>query len=447
MTDRWNDEPHGEAGREPGADPVPPPGTAAEPPADPGAEPAPPPGHKKKMALAAVAVLAVGGLAAFLAVELRPEPERRDPETPPPLVRTLTVQPQAVPLDVRSQGTVRPRTQSQLVAQVAGRIVGTAESFADGGFFAAGQTLVRIDPSDYRLAIEDTRAAVAQARTRLEREQAEAEVARQEWEELGTGEPNALVLRRPQLAEARAAVEAAEAQLERARLNLARTTVEAPFAGRVREKMVDVGQYVSPGTPLATVYATDAAEVRLPVEKRQLAFLDVGLGYEAAGGGPPVELSAELGGRTRTWRGRVVRTAGEIDPQTRMLDLFARVDDPFNRNGTPQAAPLPVGLFVEARIAGKTLDGAFVVPRAALRPAARGRGEEVLVVDGEGRVRVRAVEVVRAVGDEAVVAAGLDAGDRVIVSRLEEAVDGMRVRVAEGEAGVGTRAGEPGDRL
>jgi len=432
MNDRWHDDPLDGSGR-----------------SDPGAEPSPPAGHKKKMALAALAVLVVGGLTAFLFVELRPEAERRERETPPPIVRTVVVQPQAVDLDVRSQGTVRPRTQSQLVAQVAGRIVATAESFADGGFFDAGQMLVRIDPSDYRLAIEGGQAALAQARTRLEREQAEAEVARQEWEELGTGEPSSLVLRRPQLAEARAAVEAAEAQVERARLDLARTTVEAPFAGRVREKRVDVGQYVSPGTPLATVYATDAAEVRLPVEKRQLAFLDVGLGYEAAQGiGPPVELSGELGGRTRTWRGRIVRTAGEIDPQTRMLDLFARVDDPFNRNGSPQASPLPVGLFVEARIAGRTLEGAFVVPRAALRPAARGRGDEVLAVDGEGRVRFRTVEVVRTVGDDAVVAAGLDAGDRVIVSRLEEAVDGMRVRVTEGAADDGPGgAREPEGRL
>ena len=246
--------------------------------------------------------------------------------------------------------------------------------------------------------MRDAEAAVAQARVQLEREQAEAELARRDWEELGDGgEPSALLLRKPQLAQARAALEAAEAAVERARLNLARTRVTAPFEGRVRAKRADVGQSVSPGTPLADVYATEYAEVRLPVSKQDLAYLDVGVGWSADGGsgggdgkgaeGPPVALHGDLAGATRSWTARVVRTDAEIDPQTRMLSVFARVDDPYRRDGASAAADggappaLPMGLFVEAEIAGRIAPAAAVLPRRALRTTTRSRDAEVLVAD------------------------------------------------------------------
>ncbi|HEX6201717.1 MAG TPA: efflux RND transporter periplasmic adaptor subunit, partial [Thermoanaerobaculia bacterium] len=422
--------------------------THPEPPAAAPPDPSRSAAHKRRMALVAVVVVATGALVAFLAVRFHPEPERHEPEVLPPVVETVIAMRQPVALDVRSQGTVEPRTESELVAQVAGRIVAVDDSFADGGFFRPGEVLVAIDPRDYELALADARAAVAQAETLLAREEAEAAVARQEWEELGRGEPSPLVLRVPQVTEARARVAAARAAVERAGLELARTRVTAPFPGRVRATHADVGQVVAPGTPLATVYATDSIEVRLPVAKDELAFLDVSVG-ENDGAGPPVTLSAELSGAPRSWRGRIVRTAGAIDPRTRMLDLFARVDDPFQRNGGG-GSPLPIGLFVEAEIAGKTIDGAFVLPRAALRagrvsgvPGAGGGGDEVLVVDAAGRARFRTVDVLRTRGDEVVVSAGLDDGERVIVSALEDAVDGMRVRLAEAVAPEAAAA-EPG---
>ncbi len=416
---------------------------------------------KKKVALIAFLVLAAGALIAFLALRLKPEPERQEQKTPAPLVQVLEVEVRPVQLDVPSQGTVEPRTESTLVAQVAGRITGVADGFAEGGFFRRGQTLVQIDPRDYQLAVADAEAALAQARVGLEREQAEAELARQEWEELGRGgEPSALLLRKPQLAQAQANVEAARAAVERARLNLSRTRVTAPFDGRVRRKQADIGQFVGAGTPLAEVYATSFAEIRLPVSRQDLAYLDVGVGWTADGGGdaspgaeqgPLVELTGELAGRTLTWNGRVVRTAAEIDPQSRMLGVFARVDDPLNldnadRNGTAGAGqPLPMGLFVEASIAGRTLDAAVVLPRRALRGKARSADAEVMVVDDEGRLSFRPVEVVRTRGDEVVIGSGLTAGERVVVSRLDEAVEGMTVRTTRaGDSG--GDSGDAGDR-
>jgi RND family efflux transporter MFP subunit len=396
-----------------------------------------PPRRRLRMAVLAVLVVAAGAAVAVAAVRLRPEPQRRSVETPPPLVQVVRAVIEPVALDVVSQGTVAPLTESSLVAQVAGRITAVSDAFANGGFFRAGQVLVEIDRRDYQLAVRDAEAALAQAQVGLQREQAEAEVARREWQELGRGgEPGALVLRQPQLAQARASVAAAEAAVERARLDLERTRVAAPFAGRVRSKRADLGQYVTPGTPLADVFSTEAAEIRLPVGKDDLAYLDVGLGWAARDDdrAPRVTLAGDLGGQVHTWSGRVVRTGAEIDPRTRMLDVYVRVEDPLRRLGSNgsggDGSPLPMGLFVEARVAGRSADAA-VLPRRALRTTERSRDEEVMVVDADGRLRFRPVEVLRTEGDRIVVGSGLADGDLVVVSRLEEAVDGMRVRSEE----------------
>ncbi|HMB52050.1 MAG TPA: efflux RND transporter periplasmic adaptor subunit [Thermoanaerobaculia bacterium] len=409
-------------------------------------------GRGVRMAIFALLALLVGVAVAVAAVKLRPQPERRSVETPPPLVQVLRVAIEPVALDVPSQGTVEPLTESTLVAQVAGRVTAVADDFAAGAFFRAGQTLVEIDRRDYQLAVRDAEAALAQAEVGLEREQAEAAVARREWEELGRGgEPSPLVLRKPQLAQARAAVAAAEAAVERAGLNLQRTRLSAPFDGRVRAKLADLGQYVAPGTPLAELYSTSVAEVRLPVPQDDLAFLDVGIGWSAPRGGaaPSVVLSSRLAGRLESWTGRVVRTGAEIDRETRMLDVYARVDDPLASHGG--GSPLPMGLFVEAEIAGRPADAALL-PRRALRTTGRSGDDEVMVVGEDGVLRFRRVDVLRARGERVYVGGGLEDGELVVVSRLTEAVDGMRVRaeeVAPGSdpAGVAGESEDPESRL
>ncbi len=368
-------------------------------------------------------VIVVGIALAAVIVTARPAVERQADAVPPPLVRAMVVELEEVPLDVASQGTVRPLTESTLVAQVAGQVTRVSPAFADGAFFRRGELLLQIDPRDFELRAAQADAQVARARVALDREEAEAELARQEWQELGRGEPNALTLREPQLAEARAALQAAEATLELARLDLSRTEIRAPFDGRVRQQKVDIGQFVGPGTPVADVFATDFAEVRLPVAERDLAFLDVNLGGTLpAGGGPEVSLRAAIGGKRAAWRGRVVRTGSQFDERTRMLELFARVDDPLARSD-PGSTPLPMGVFVEATIAGKTAADVVVLPRSALR-----QPDRVLVVENE-RLRFREVEILRLYGDQAIVSGGLEPGERVCISALETVVDGMSVRV------------------
>ena len=367
-----------------------------------------------------VLILALAALVVVVLVVSRPEIETAPRQIPPPPVRVLTVSPTEVALSVRSQGSVIPVTEADLVSEVAGNIVWVEESFEVGGFFDAGDVLLRLDRRDYELAVASARAAVAQARVALAREEAEAEVAREEWEDLGVaGEPGPLVLREPQLDEARAGVEAALANQARAKLDLDRTSIRAPFAGRLRAKRVDRGEFVNRGGPLATIYSMAAAEVTLPVPDSELAFLDLPLGTELGGSGPRVLLRAQFAGARHEWEGRIVRVGGEIDPATRMVNLIARVEDPYR--AFAERPPLSVGLFVDAEVIGRSVDSVFEVPRGALVGADR-----VWLVDGD-RLALRQVEILRSDPDVAIVSDGLADGDRISLTILETAVEGMMV--------------------
>jgi RND family efflux transporter MFP subunit len=371
--------------------------------------------------LVPVLLLALGalGMKTLIAQRKPAKPDASPAE--PPRVRAVAVRFREERLSVRTQGTVQPRTQGALATQVSGRVERVAPAFEKGGFFRAGDVLVRIDPVDYELAVAQAEARVAQAKVQLSREEAEAALARKEWERFGKGEPDALALRQPQLAEARAGVASAEAALKQARLNLERTEIRAPYAGRVWEKMVDVSQWLAAGSPVARVYATDAAEVRLPLPLEDLAFADLPLGEGAPG--TEVVLRAAVGGRDLEWKGTVARTEAELDPRTRMIHAVARVADPY-----AGPTPLLAGLFVDAEIRGRTVRAA-ALPREALR------GEDrVLVVDASDTIRERKVRVLRRERDRVLLAGGLEEGERVCVSALEAAGDGLKVRVRMGGA-------------
>lgn len=390
-----------------------------------------------KILLPFVVVAAAAGVAALM-ILTRAQVETRPPEIPPPLVRALTVEPGPVRLSVRTQGAVVPRTEMVLVPEVAGRVLEISPSLVAGGFFEEGEVLLSLDARDYELAAINARAEVARAELRLAQEEREAEIAREEWDEIGEGEASSLVLREPQVADARAAVEAARAALERAELDLERTRIRAPFDGRVREKSVDVGQYVAPGSQLARLYAVDVAEVRLPIPDGDLAYLDLPLAFhansDARNSGPEVILRARFAGEDREWRGRLVRTEGEIDPESRMVHVVAQVRDPYGRGSGTGGAPLVVGLFVEAEILGRHLEDMVLLPRSAVREDGR-----ILVVDAENRLRFREIDVLKTDEDRIVVRGGLDSGERVCLSALDSVVDGMNVRVIE-EGGGGEEA-------
>jgi RND family efflux transporter MFP subunit len=266
---------------------------------------------------------------------------------------------------------------------------------------------------------------VAQVKVRLEIEEAQAKVAREEWTQLGTGEDSPLATRELQLQEAQAALVAAEARLEKAKRDLARAKIRAPFAGRVRAKIADLGEYVAPGVPVASVYSVDVAEVRLPVPDVNLAYLDLPVDYRGAAAqepGPEVMLYTNFAGKRHSWVGRIVRVEGEIDPVSRMVHVVAQVNDPYGKQESEDGLPLAVGMFVEAEIAGSVVDGAITVPRTALR------GGQVLIVDDEDRLRFRDVDVLRVDRQSVIIVGGLAPGERVCVSTLEAVSDGMKVR-------------------
>lgn len=381
-----------------------------------------------KVLLPIVAIL-VGALIAFGMIRSRPDAQTREVEPALPLIRTQRIELADRRLMVRSQGTVRPRTESNLVPEVGGRIVQVSPSFVAGGYFGRNDLLLSIDRTDYLQALVQAEAAVAQAELRLATERAEGEIATREWEELGSGEAPALTARVPQLAEATAQLRATEAQRDRAARDLERTAIRAPYAGRVRSKQVDLGQFVTPGVLLASIYSVDKAEVRLPLADDELAFVDLPLGYR---GGrreaprPPVTLIANFGGKEHRWKGRIVRTEGEIDPLTRMVHAVAEIEDPYGQDGPSDRPPLAVGLYVEAEIEGREVPSVVELPRSSLRDESR-----VLVVDDEDRLRFREVSLLRMTGDTLLVSDGLEDGERVCLTPLVAVSDGMRVRTEQ----------------
>ncbi len=371
-----------------------------------------------------VVVLVIAAIGAVTLVNMQEPPETVTPVRSPPLVRIQTIALEDHRFSVETQGTVRPRTEGRVVPEVAGRVIWVSPDFVSGGFFEAGAPILRVDNRDYEQAVIRAAADISAARLRLAQEEAEADIARAEWAELGEGAPPDLTARLPQLANARAGVAAAEANLVRAEQDLERTEIKAPYAGRVRERAVDIGQFVSVGNQLGTVYAIDFAEIRLPLPDKDLAYLsNLPLVYrgERRGQGPEVVLRAEFAGALHEWSGRLIRTEGEIDAASRMVHAVAQVRDPYGRGhlGRP---PLAVGMYVQAEILGDLAEQVAIIPRAALRD-----GDQVWVLDAEDRLRTRPVEVLRLQSDEAIVGSGLANGERVVLSSLDFVTEGMRV--------------------
>ena len=379
----------------------------------------------------ALVVLMVGLAAGLALARGRPAPEPEEPEFLAPLVRVVEVARGDVRLSVRAHGSVEPRTESDLVPEVAGRVVAISPALAAGGFFEEGDVLIEIDARDPSSALRRAEAALRRAHSELDL--ARAELARLEaLSAEGVASVSVLDAARSGAQVAEAAVDETTAARDEARRNLARTKLRAPYAGRVREKWVDVGQFVSPGKPVARLYAVDYAEVRLPIPDAELAHLDLPLDSRLGRGATPplpVLLRAPFAGRQREWRGRIVRTEGEIDPRSRMIHVVARVDDPYGAGAEAGGAPLPVGLFVDAEILGRTVEDVVVLPRAALRDPGH-----VYSVDAQGRMRRHDVDVIRTRGEEVLVRSDLASGERVCVSDLSVVTEGMQVRTREGAA-------------
>jgi len=352
--------------------------------------------------------------------------KKHKPSVPLPMARVIEIQTGPRPILIVGQGTVRPLQEIQLVPQVGGKVVYMSSALVDGGAFKKGSTLLRIEPVDYQLAVALYESKVKDSESRLKLLEEEASVAREEWLEIqgkipGTGKkPPPLVVKEPQLAAAKAKLEADRAELKKTELQLERTRLRAPFSGRVSGKTVDVGQYVSPGKALATLYSTQVAEILVPLENEDLSWFHVPGFTPGNGPGALATARARIAGKELSWRGQVVRTEGKLDERTRMINVVVRVEKPYA--GKP---PLAMGLFVTVEIDGRILSNAALIPRSALHP-----DDVVWVVDEDSRLRFRKVRVARFSGEGVVIRDGLQDGDRVVISPIKAVTEGMRVRVA-----------------
>ncbi len=389
---------------------------------------------KKLLPLAIFSVLLT---AAFLILRNPPEaPERRSGGGPQITVEALTMAPRDYRVTLESYGTIQPRTRSMLVAQVGGQIVEVNPNLRDGGFFERGDVLVSIDSRDYAADVRIAEAALADARQALAEAEARTNQAREDWQRLGNeGDPPDLVLRMPQLEAARARVRSAESALEKAELDLERTRIEAPFAGRVLRKFVDLGQVVSTNAQIAEIYATDVVEIRLPLRNRDLPFIDLPEAYRYSDAventGGRVTIRSELAGET-TWQAELVRTEGAIDDTARQLHVIAQIEDPFGAPGDGRS-PLKIGEYVTAELEGTTIADALVVPNNAIY-----QGTYVYVVE-DGLLRRRDIDIAWQNDDEAIVDAGLAAGDRLVTTALGQVTSGIRVSVlGDDERGTAT---------
>lgn len=379
--------------------------------------------------IAPIAILLILGVGGVIAVNaMKPEPGKSDEPRAGLNVFAEQIRRGELTLTVEAQGEVRPKREIIVAPQIAGRISYVSPDFIDGGFIKRGQVLVRLEAADYELAVVRANAAVASAEQQLAREVAESELALQDLKDLGLTDVSPLARREPQLAEARASLEAARAQLREAELSLARTAVVAPFDGRVRERSVDIGQFASPGQTLGRIFANDVVEVALPLKDADLGLLNLPLAFGAteASPGPKVVFSAVVAGKPRTWTGEIVRTGAAINSQTRQINVIAELKDPFGE-GADDGTPMAPGLFVDARIEGEKLDDVLIAPRAALR------GDNRLFIGNgkEGKLSIRTVDVIYSDRNGAYFHSGAEPGELAIISPIQAAFDGMSISVLE----------------
>lgn len=332
-----------------------------------------------------------------------------DVPRPVAAVDVVPLQPGSHTVNLTSEGIVQSRREVALAAEVAGRVISVSPSLIEGGRVKQGDILATIDDADYQVALERAKSAVAEAELSIEQESARGVQALRDWQKLGRGEAPALVLRKPQIAAAEARLASARAEVERALRDIRRTSITAPFCGRVRKAHLEEGSFVNPGAAVAEIYSDEDVEVRLPFS---LADYAQSLQEQT----PPFPVQAMIAGKAEVWQAELDRLEGEIDRATLSGYAIARIQP--NEQGKFPA----VGLFVRAHLSGKTLDNVVEIPRAALRGA-----HDVWVLE-EGKLAKRRAEVIRASRDTLIVTGDFQPGDQLVTTRLAAPVPGMEMK-------------------
>jgi len=383
----------------------------------------------KKQIIIPIVMLAAGvaAMVGFSSMKKPPEEKEKVDNTPIVAVENISVAPMT--LEVDSYGMVKPKYETELVAQVNGEIVELSAIFVRGGFVKKDQLLARIDPSDYQAALIDAQASMATARAALEKEVAQGKVAEREWTKIENSSPTELSLRKPQLAQELARVKAAQASVLRAERNLERTEIRAPYDAMIESRNIGLGSFVSVGSKMGHVLGTAIAEIRLPVADNQLAFL-VKAESSKAGVNAQVNLIGTYAGQDTLWQAKIARSEGVVDSKSRMSYLVAEINDPYLLNSLSDSsdAPLRFGSYVNAKIMGYDISQATLVPRFLVVNG------KVAIFDSESKLHYATIDIVRQQGSHVVVANGLADGDQLIVSALDYPVDGMKLALATDES-------------
>lgn len=357
-------------------------------------------------------------------------------------VATTKIIPQNYQVIVQSFGTVKPRTQSVLFAQVSGQINKVSKQFRAGGFFEQGDVLIQLDDRDYRAEVKIAQASLMSAKQSLQEEGARVKQAEADWERLGNGKTaNALVLRQPQYEAAKAQVLSAEAFLDKVKLSLERTKIVAPYAGRILKKNVDIGQVISSNTQLADIFAVDYVEIRLPIKNKDLPLMKLPEEYQSAHIQSENEqsenkqsessmisnvvISSDLMGK-QLWQGKIVRTESAIDEMSQQLYVVAQIIRPYDSEFN-QGAQIKMGQYVTAHITGREVEDALVIPSSAIY-----QGSYVYIVQDNLLMR-KEIQLGWQNGTESIVTQGLNAGDDLVLTSLGQVSSGTPVDI-EGQA-------------
>lgn len=360
-------------------------------------------------------IVAAALLLAFAMTASRPQHEKQPRVHPRPAVDVTQVQFEPLQLYVKSQGTVTPRKQIEWASEVSGRVIWVSPQFVDGNAVAAGAPLLRLDDTEYRAAVANAESALADARLALAEER--AETRRGNAYRAQHSDADSSNLRQPKMQQVEAQEAAAREQLKKARQDLARTEISAPFAGVIANKAVDLGQYVSGGSVLFELLGTEVAEVRLPVTAGDIGFIDhAAIGTDAP---PKVRLQAVLGSEAQVWEATLVRTERRVDPDMRTFNVIAEVKRPYDKSLHP--TPLVLGMYVDARIDGRLLPAGMRLPRNAIHD------DRYVYLVRDGQLKRQPIPIYRHEHDSVILTQGIEEGDRVAVNRLELMVDGMEV--------------------
>lgn len=359
---------------------------------------------------------------------MAPKPEKKVIEQKPPLVSTMPLTSKQLILKVASQGTVIPEIKTSLIAEVSGRIVEVSPKFHNGGYFEKGEMILKINDEDYQVALLQSQARLNIAKAALLEQQARAKQAKEEWQLSGKPLSDApiMALRKPQLQKAKADITAAEADLQSAKIKLSRTIITSPYDGLIKQKQVDIGQFVNIGTPLATSFSVERAEVRLPIKTQDIPFLVLPQIKQASLATSPIELTMANGNSSQTWQAELTRYEGEIDTMSRVHYVIATINDPYNLKGNNNKTELRVGSFVKAQIHGQLIDNISAIPRRAVI------GKNSLhIVNGSNQLMIKSFSVLRSDRDFLYTKESFPDDWHIVLTELEAPVEGMSLRIIE----------------